>query len=125
MGGAFPQKTSVGRGARATTCCADRCSAWAGIIANDPPEAMYLNTAFDEKGDALTGSKRYVMRFESAQLIQSSARGPLTANWEVERPSVPLGRIISWRRWVRFRVPWIEGPGTLASRTDYPRRLSR
>jgi hypothetical protein len=55
---------------------------------------MYLNTAFDEKGDALTGSKRYVMRFESAQLIQSSARGPLTANWEVERPSVPLGRII-------------------------------
>jgi hypothetical protein len=39
-----------------------------GIIANDPPEAMYLNTAIDAQGEALAGSKRYLMRFAPGQL---------------------------------------------------------
>jgi hypothetical protein len=49
-----------------------------GIIANDPPEAMYLNTAFDAKGDALAGSKRYLMRFQPGQLPDVKAFWSIT-----------------------------------------------
>ncbi len=35
----------------------------AGIIANDPEEAVYLNTALDEGGRRLSGANRYVIRF--------------------------------------------------------------
>jgi hypothetical protein len=47
-----------------------------GIIANDPPEAMYLNTAFD--GGPLTGSNRYVMRFQPGQLPDVEAFWSIT-----------------------------------------------
>jgi len=36
---------------------------WAGIVANDPEEAIYLNTSTDEEGIQLTGANAYVMRF--------------------------------------------------------------
>jgi hypothetical protein len=39
-----------------------------GIIANDPEEAVYFNTALDGSGRPLDGSKRYTLRFEPGQL---------------------------------------------------------
>ena len=36
---------------------------WAGIVANDPEEAIYLNTSSDAEGEKLTGAKEYVIRF--------------------------------------------------------------
>lgn len=41
-----------------------------GIIANDPSEAVYFNTAFSSDGASLDGSKRYVLRFAPDQLPQ-------------------------------------------------------
>jgi len=42
---------------RAATQC------WAGIVANDPQEAVYLNTITDAEGIAFSGANDYVMRF--------------------------------------------------------------
>lgn len=39
-----------------------------GIIANDPAEALYLNTTVDGKNEPLDGSKRYVLHFLKGQL---------------------------------------------------------
>jgi hypothetical protein len=41
-----------------------------GIIANDPAEAVYFNTAFDGSGGLLDGSKRYTLRFSPGHLPQ-------------------------------------------------------
>lgn len=41
-----------------------------GIIANDPDEAVYYNTALDGSGRFLDGSKRYILRFEPGHLPQ-------------------------------------------------------
>lgn len=35
------------------------------IVANDPAEAVYLNTATDPQGQQITGLNRYVMHFPS------------------------------------------------------------
>jgi hypothetical protein len=40
----------------------------AGIIANDPEEAIYINTTLDSDGVALDGGKKYVLRFPPGQL---------------------------------------------------------
>lgn len=39
-----------------------------GIIANDPAEAVYFNTAFDGSGRPLDGSKRYTLHFAPGHL---------------------------------------------------------
>jgi hypothetical protein len=49
-----------------------------GIIANDPPEAMYSNTAVDAQGEPLSGSKRYVLRFQPGQLPEVKAFWSIT-----------------------------------------------
>ena len=36
----------------------------AGFVANDPIEATYLNVSVDGEGKPLSGSNRYVIRFE-------------------------------------------------------------
>lgn len=41
-----------------------------GIIANDPAEAVYFNTALDGSGRLLDGSKRYTSRFARGHLPQ-------------------------------------------------------
>ena len=38
---------------------------WAGIVANDPEEAIYLNTTTDDEGAQLTGDNDYTIRFPS------------------------------------------------------------
>jgi len=43
------------------TRAASQC--WAGIVANDPEEAVYLNTITDAEGIPLSGANDYVMRF--------------------------------------------------------------
>lgn len=48
-----------------------------GIIANDPAEAMYLNTTTDATGEPLTGTKRYSLRFPPGQLP------PVKAFWSI------------------------------------------
>ena len=48
-----------------------------GIIANDPEEAMYLNTTLDASGQPLDGGKAYIMRFPPGQLP------PVGAFWSV------------------------------------------
>ena len=42
-------------------------SKW-GIVANDPAEAIYLNTSTDPEGQQLTGANRYVMHFPAGGL---------------------------------------------------------
>lgn len=39
-----------------------------GIIANDPEEAIYINTHSDFNGDTLIGNNKYQIRFEAGQL---------------------------------------------------------
>lgn len=39
-----------------------------GIIANDPEEAVFINTHADFDGETLNGSNRYQIRFEAGQL---------------------------------------------------------
>ncbi|MCC7079960.1 MAG: DUF1254 domain-containing protein [Burkholderiales bacterium] len=48
-----------------------------GIIANDPAEAVYMNTTLDAKGQTLKGTKRYTMRFAPGQLP------PVNAFWSI------------------------------------------
>lgn len=45
----------------------------AGIIANDPAEAVYLNTALDAEGKRLAGTNRYVIRFAPGGLPKVGA----------------------------------------------------
>ncbi len=49
-----------------------------GIIANDPAEAIYMNTFFDAAGDKLSGAKRYVVHFPAGQLPDVKAFWSLT-----------------------------------------------
>lgn len=39
-----------------------------GIVANDPKEAVYINTHSDAGGETLSGENNYVLRFEAGQL---------------------------------------------------------
>jgi hypothetical protein len=49
-----------------------------GIIANDPAEAVYANTAFDSAGQTLDGSKMYVLHFAAGQLPKVKAFWSIT-----------------------------------------------
>ena len=49
-----------------------------GIIANDPAEAIYMNTFFDVDGNKLSGAKRYVVHFPAGQLPDVKAFWSLT-----------------------------------------------
>jgi hypothetical protein len=42
----------------------------AGIVANDPAEAVYFNTTFDSAGRTFDSAKRYTLRFPPGQLPQ-------------------------------------------------------
>ncbi|HEX3724765.1 MAG TPA: DUF1254 domain-containing protein [Pirellulales bacterium] len=44
-----------------------------GILANDPEEAVYLNTATDEEGNPLDGAHRYIIRFAAGELPKVKA----------------------------------------------------
>lgn len=44
-----------------------------GIIANDPEEAIYMNTFTDAAGERLSGANRYIMRFPPGQLPKVKA----------------------------------------------------
>lgn len=50
---------------------------FSGIIANDPAEAIYFNSAVDSTGQAFDGTKRYTLRFPPGQLP------PVKAFWSV------------------------------------------
>jgi hypothetical protein len=50
----------------------------AGIIANDPEEAIYINTTTDAEGDRLDGAHRYVLKFEKGDLPEVSEFWSLT-----------------------------------------------
>jgi hypothetical protein len=47
-------------------------SLW-GIVANDPAEAIYLNTSTDPDGQQLTGANRYVLHFSKGKLPEVKA----------------------------------------------------
>jgi len=49
-----------------------------GIIANDPAEAIYMNTFFDVDGKKLSGADRYVVHFPAGQLPDVKAFWSLT-----------------------------------------------
>jgi hypothetical protein len=49
-----------------------------GIIANDPEEAIYMNTFFDVDGKKLSGAQRYVVHFPAGQLPDVKAFWSLT-----------------------------------------------
>jgi hypothetical protein len=49
-----------------------------GIIANDPAEAVYFNTAIDSSGQTLDGAKRYILRFPPGQLPKVKAFWSIT-----------------------------------------------
>lgn len=49
-----------------------------GIIANDPAEAVYMNTTRDANDQMLDGTKRYTMRFAPGQLPQVDAFWSIT-----------------------------------------------
>ncbi|PBC18646.1 DUF1254 domain-containing protein [Mesorhizobium sp. WSM4307] len=49
-----------------------------GIIANDPDEAVYYNTALDQSGQPLDGNKQYAMRFAPGQLPEVKAFWSIT-----------------------------------------------
>jgi hypothetical protein len=50
-----------------------------GIIANDPEEAVYFNTAVDGEGEPLDGASAYTIRFGPGQLPDCQAFWSLTA----------------------------------------------
>jgi hypothetical protein len=52
--------------------------AMVGLGANLPADALYPNTALDDKGDALVGSRRYRLHFEAARLPPVQAFWSLT-----------------------------------------------
>jgi len=52
-------------------------SKW-GIVANDPAEAIYLNTSTDPDGQQLTGMHRYVMHFPAGGLPEVKAFWSIT-----------------------------------------------
>jgi hypothetical protein len=52
-------------------------SLW-GIVANDPAEAIYLNTSTDPDGQQLTGDNRYVIHFPKGGLPQAKAFWSIT-----------------------------------------------
>ncbi|HEV3263474.1 MAG TPA: DUF1254 domain-containing protein [Gemmataceae bacterium] len=52
-------------------------SMW-GIVANDPAEAVYLNTSTDPDGQQLTGANRYVMHFPDGGLPKVKAFWSIT-----------------------------------------------
>ena len=49
-----------------------------GIIAHDPAEAVYFNTALDATGKSFDGTKRYVLRFPPGQLPKVEAFWSIT-----------------------------------------------
>ena len=49
-----------------------------GIIANDPEEAVYYNTALDESGQPFDGAKRYTIRFAPGKFPKVHAFWSLT-----------------------------------------------
>lgn len=49
-----------------------------GIIANDPAEAVYLNTSTDNEGQTLNGKNQYRLRFPPGQLPKVNAFWSLT-----------------------------------------------
>ncbi len=49
-----------------------------GIVANDPAEAVYLNTSTDPEGRQLDGSNRYVMHFPAGELPEVKAFWSIT-----------------------------------------------
>jgi hypothetical protein len=52
-------------------------SMW-GIVANDPAEAIYLNTSTDPNGQQLTGANRYVIHFPTGGLPEVKAFWSIT-----------------------------------------------
>jgi hypothetical protein len=52
-------------------------SLW-GIVANDPAEAIYLNTSTDPDGQQLTGDNRYAIHFPKGGLPQAKAFWSIT-----------------------------------------------
>jgi hypothetical protein len=52
-------------------------SKW-GIVANDPAEAIYLNTSIDPEGQQLTGANQYVMHFPPGGLPEVKAFWSIT-----------------------------------------------
>jgi hypothetical protein len=52
-------------------------SKW-GIVANDPAEAIYLNTSTDPEGQQLIGANRYVMHFPAGGLPEVKAFWSIT-----------------------------------------------
>jgi len=49
-----------------------------GIIANDPEEAIYINTTTDVEGRRLDGGNRYVLKFEKGRLPEVNEFWSLT-----------------------------------------------
>jgi hypothetical protein len=49
-----------------------------GIVANDPAEAIYLNTSIDPEGQQLTGANSYVMHFAKGELPEVKAFWSIT-----------------------------------------------
>ena len=52
-------------------------SMW-GIVANDPAEAIYLNTSTDPNGQQLSGANRYVIHFPAGGLPEVKAFWSIT-----------------------------------------------
>ncbi len=64
----------------------------AGIVANDPEEAVYLNTALDAEGRPLEGGKDYVLRFGPDQLPPVNAFWSLTPYQDYNLVANPIDR---------------------------------
>lgn len=56
---------------------------WGGVGGHSPEEAFYLFPKTDDKGDSLTGSKKYVLHFDKGQLP------PVKSFWSITPYSLP------------------------------------
>jgi len=71
--------TTIGRaGYRGDFLTRGAVQCMGGIIANDPEEAIYINTTTDVKGERLSGANRYVLKFEKGRLPEVSQFWSLT-----------------------------------------------
>jgi hypothetical protein len=64
----------------------------AGIIANDPEEAVYLNTALDAEGQPLQGGRDYTLRFGPGELPPVKAFWSLTLYQDYNMVANPIDR---------------------------------
>ncbi len=62
-GWAYPPPTLGRAGQHGDFLVRAASQCWAGIVANDPEEAIYLNASADAAGDKLTGAEDYTIRF--------------------------------------------------------------